>query len=237
MKWAKKIAAGMLAAALSLALLCGCSEKTLLAVTDKEVQIDFGNSTTRTLVWASYHIEVATTFECTNTADGTKFYVEEVVHQCYVGTQQSGTLEIRENPYIKDKDGQSVPGGVYSVNRTNSTYSENGAFSDVEKVLVRVAFSYEDYSAHNGRLQEAWAASRMRDGKLYYVEILKFDCGTAEMYYQTEGNGSDSNDLKYIEVYLAGDETPQAEFCTKVTIGERYAAVEYADVSKLSKAG
>lgn len=236
MKWAKKIAAGMLAAALSLALLCGCSEKTLLAVTDKEVQIDFGNSTTRTLVWASYHIEVATTFECTNTADGTKFYVEEVVHQCYVGTQQSGTLEIRDQGN-KDKDGTTVPEGVYSVNRTAGTYSKNGVFSDVEKVLTRVALSYEDYSAHNGRLQEAWAASRMRDGKLYYVEILKFDCGTAEMYYQTEGNGSDSNDLKYIEVYLAGDETPQAEFCTKVTIGERYAAVEYADVSKLSKAG
>ena len=75
MMWAKKIAAGVLAAALSLTLLTGCSGggRSGSVISEGET-ISFDTSASYRLVPYTGSIYLARELECTNEKDGTKIY-------------------------------------------------------------------------------------------------------------------------------------------------------------------
>lgn len=76
MMWAKKIAAGVLAAALSLTLLSGCSggRSGSGSVISEGETISFDTSASYRLVQFTDRIYQAYELECTNEKDGTKIY-------------------------------------------------------------------------------------------------------------------------------------------------------------------
>ena len=122
MKWVKRFAAGALAAALSLALLCGCSGSSI----DEGTVIDYEESVTSYMTMESWIMGSPVVYECTNVSSGVKLYVETVGTRYYVGTNQAGVMNIaRVNEYDstgKDRNNQTVAVGIYSIDRVNKTY-------------------------------------------------------------------------------------------------------------------
>ena len=120
-----------------------------------------------------------------------------------------------------DVDGNVIQPGLYTVNYKTKTYKEGGTFGSVEKVLAATAFC--NYEKEAGTLKEVRAASGTKHKQEYYVELLKFDFGTAAVFYTKDhwkAGTTDETDpaaLKYIEVYLPGETAARASFEVKVT--------------------
>ena len=227
MMWAKKIAAGVLAAALSLTLLTGCSGggRSGSVISEGET-ISFDTSASYRLVQYTGNIYLAYELECTNEKDGTKIYAGQANKvRCFAGTHEAITMDVRalsHNPNITgtDADGNVIQPGLYTVNYKTKTYKEGGTFGSVEKVLAATAFC--NYEKEAGTLKEVRAASGTKNKQEYYVELLKFDFGTAAVFYTKDHwsavypNETDPAALKYIEVYLPGETAARASFEVKV---------------------
>lgn len=227
MMWAKKIAAGVLAAALSLTLLTGCSGggRSGSVISEGET-ISFDTSASYRLVQYTGNIYLAYELECTNEKDGTKIYAGQANKvRCFAGTHEAITMDVKalsHNPNITgtDADGNVIQPGLYTVNYKTKTYKEGGTFGSVEKVLAATAFC--NYEKEAGTLQEVRAASGTKNKQEYYVELLKFDFGTAAVFYTKDPwkannpNETDPAALKYIEVYLPGETAARASFEVKV---------------------
>lgn len=225
--WAKKIAAGVLAAALSLTLLTGCSGggRSGSVISEGET-ISFDTSASYRLVQYTGNIYLTYELECTNEKDGTKIYAGQANKaRCFAGTHEAITMDVKalsHNPNITgtDADGNVIQPGLYTVNYKTKTYKEGGTFGSVEKVLAATAFC--NYEKEAGTLQEVRAASGTKNKQEYYVELLKFDFGTAAVFYTKDHwsavypNETDPAALKYIEVYLPGETAARASFEVKV---------------------
>ena len=240
MKWVKRFAAGALAAALSLALLCGCSGSSI----DEGTVIDYEESVTSYMTMESWIMGSPVVYECTNVSSGAKLYVETVKTGYYVGTDQAGVMNIAwTNDYnpVKDKNNQTLALGLYSIDRVNKTYQENGKLNPMERVLGEVMYSCCRYDHTNNTFaaegpKEIRAASRVKNKKVYYTEIFEYDYATVALYYETENKSSTDIDLKYIEIYLPGEKTARAEFTAKRTSGGLSSGGTYTKMSDLTKA-
>ena len=230
MMWAKKIAAGVLAAALSLTLLTGCSGggRSGSVISEGET-ISIDTSASYRLVWLTDRIYLTYELECTNEKDGTKIYAGQANKaRCFAGTHEAITMDVRTalGPYPSgnsmgiDVDGNVIQPGLYTVNYKTKTYKEGGTFGSVERVLAATAFC--NYEKEAGTLKEVRAASGTKNKQEYYVELLKFDFGTAAVFYTKDHwkagttNETDPAALKYIEVYLPGETAARASFEVKV---------------------
>lgn len=239
MKWVKRFAAGALAAALSLALLCGCSGSSI----DEGTVIDYEESSTSYMTMETWMMGSPVVYECTNVSSGAKLYVETVKTGYYVGTDQAGVMNIAwTNEYntVKDKNNQTVALGLYSIDRVNKTYRENGKLDPMERALGEVMYSCCRYDHNTNTFaqdgpKEIRAASRVKNKKVYYTEIFEYDDATVALYYETENKSSTDTDLKYIEIYLSGEKTARAEFTVKKTVGRGSEAI-YTKMSDLEKA-
>lgn len=187
MMWAKKIAAGVLAAALSLTLLSGCSggRSGSGSVISEGETISFDTSASYRLVQYTGNIYQAYELECTNEKDGTKIYAGQANKaRCFAGTHEAITMDVRtalNQREGKDADDNMIQPGLYTVNYKDNTYKEGGTFGSVEKVLAATIFC--NYENENGTLKEVRAASGTKNKQEYYVELLKFDFGTAAVFY------------------------------------------------------
>lgn len=139
MMWAKKIAAGVLAAALSLTLLTGCSGggRSGSVISEGET-ISFDTSASYRLVPYTGNIYLARELECTNEKDGTKIYAGQANKvRCFAGTHEAITMDVRAVPDSPnmgtDADGNVIQPGLYTVNYKDKTYKEGGTFGSVEK--------------------------------------------------------------------------------------------------------
>ena len=245
MMWAKKIAAGVLAAALSLTLLTGCSGggRNGSVISEGET-ISFDTSASYRLVQYTDRIYQAYELECTNEKDGTKIYAGQANKaRCFAGTHEAITMDVRTAyPYKegKDADGNVIQPGLYTVNYKDNTYKEGGTFGSVEKVLAATIFC--NYEKEAGTLKEVRAATGTKNKQEYYVELLKFDFGTAAVFYTKDPwkanipNETDPAALKYIEVYLPGETAAKATFQVKVTWSGTYQDTTHSGVTKLHKA-
>lgn len=246
MMWAKKIAAGVLAAALSLTLLSGCSggRSGSGSVISEGETISFDTSASYRLVQYTDRIYQAYELECTNEKDGTKIYAGQANKaRCFAGTHEAITMDVRtalNQREGKDTDGNVIQPGLYTVNYENKTYKEGGTFGSVEKVLAATIFC--NYENEAGTLREVRAASGTKHKQEYYVELLKFDFGTAAVFYTKDPwkadipNETDPEALKYIEVYLPGETTARASFKVKVTpIQGSYVETAHSAVTELHK--
>lgn len=225
MMWAKKIAAGVLAAALSLTLLTGCSGggRSGSVISEGET-ISFDTSASYRLVQYTGNIYLAYELECTNEKDGTKIYAGQANKvRCFAGTHEAITMDVRtalSDNEGKDADSNVIQPGLYTVNYKTKTYKEGGTFGSVEKVLAATAFC--NYEKEAGTLKEVRAATGTKNKQEYYVELLKFDFGTAAVFYTKDHwsavypNETDPAALKYIEVYLPGETAARASFEVKV---------------------
>ena len=126
------------------------------------------------------------------------------------------------------------------MNYKDNTYKEGGTFDSVEKVLAATAFC--NYEKENGALKEVRAATGTKNKQEYYVELLKFDFGTAAVFYTKEPwktntpNETDPAALKYIEVYLPGETAARASFEVKVTpIQGSFVETAHSAVTELHK--
>lgn len=245
MMWAKKIAAGVLAAALSLTLLSGCSggRSGSGSVISERETISFDTSASYRLVQYTGNIYQAYELECTNEKDGTKIYAGQANKaRCFVGTHEAITMDVRtalNQREGKDTDGNVIQPGLYTVNYKDNTYKEGGTFGSVEKVLAATIFC--NYENENGTLKEVRAASGTKNKQEYYVELLKFDFGTAAVFYTKDpwkANAPTETDLaalKYIEVYLPGETAAKATFQVKATWSGTYEDTTHSGVTKLHK--
>lgn len=244
--WAKKIAAGVLAAALSLTLLSGCSggRSGSGSVISEGETISFDTSASYRLVQYTDRIYQAYELECTNEKDGTKIYAGQATKvRCFAGTHEAITMDVRTAYSYKegkDADSNVIQPGLYTVNYKDNTYKEGGTFGSVEKVLAATAFC--NYEKEAGTLKEVRAASGTKHKQEYYVELLKFDFGTAAVFYTKDPwkadipNETDPEALKYIEVYLPGETTARASFKVKVTpIQGSYVETAHSAVTELHK--
>jgi len=244
MMWAKKIAAGVLAAALSLTLLTGCSGggRSGSVISEGET-ISFDTSASYQLVAVSGNIYLTYELECTNEKDGTKIYAGQANKaRCFAGTHEAITMDVRavSDGSGTDADGNVIQPGLYTVNYKDNTYKEGGTFDSVEKVLAATAFC--NYEKENGTLKEVRAATGTKNKQEYYVELLKFDFGTAAVFYTKEPwktntpNETDPAALKYIEVYLPGETAARASFEVKVTpIQGSFVETAHSAVTELHK--
>ena len=208
MMWAKKIAAAVLAAALSLTLLSGCSggRSGSGSVISEGETISFDTSASYRLVQYTGNIYQAYELECTNEKDGTKIYAGQANKaRCFAGTHEAITMDVRtalNQREGKDADDNMIQPGLYTVNYKDNTYKEGGTFGSVEKVLAATIFC--NYENENGTLKEVRAASGTKNKQEYYVELLKFDFGTAAVFYTKDpwkANAPTETDLaalKYI---------------------------------------
>lgn len=244
--WAKKIAAGVLAAALSLTLLSGCSggRSGSGSVISEGETISFDTSASYRLVQYTGNIYQAYELECTNEKDGTKIYAGQANKaRCFAGTHEAITMDVRtalNQREGKDADDNMIQPGLYTVNYKDNTYKEGGTFGSVEKVLAATAFC--NYEKEAGTLKEVRAASGTKHKQEYYVELLKFDFGTAAVFYTKDPwkadipNETDPAALKYIEVYLPGETAARASFEVKVTpIQGSYVETAHSAVTELHK--
>lgn len=246
MMWAKKIAAGVLAAALSLTLLSGCSGggRSGSVISEGET-ISIDTSASYQLVAVSGNIYLTYELECTNEKDGTKIYAGQANKaRCFAGTHEAITMDVKANTTNygmgTDADGNVIQPGLYTVNYKTKTYKEGGTFGSVEKVLAATAFC--NYEKEAGTLKEVRAASGTKNKQEYYVELLKFDFGTAAVFYTKDHwkagttNETDPAALKYIEVYLPGETAARASFEVKVTpIQGSYVETAHSAVTELHK--
>lgn len=242
--WAKKIAAGVLAAALSLTLLTGCSGggRSGSVISEGET-ISIDTSASYQLVAVSGNIYLTYELECTNEKDGTKIYAGQANKaRCFAGTHEAITMDVRavSDGSGTDADGNVIQPGLYTVNYKDNTYKEGGTFDSVEKVLAATAFC--NYEKENGTLKEVRAATGTKNKQEYYVELLKFDFGTAAVFYTKEPwktntpNETDPAALKYIEVYLPGETAARASFEVKVTpIQGSFVETAHSAVTELHK--
>ena len=236
MKWVKRFAAGALAAALSLALLCGCSGSSI----DEGTVIDYEESVTSYMTAENGMMGHSILYECTNVSSGAKLYVETAEARYYVGTDQAGVMNIAwTNEYntVKDKNNQTVAVGIYSIDRVNKTYQKNGKLDPMERVLGEVMYSSRRYVQNNHTLaqeglKEIRAATRVKNKKVYYTEIFEYDYATVALYYETENKSSTDIDLKYIEIYLPGEKTARAKFTAKIASRD-YSEEIYAKLNDL----
>ena len=245
MIWAKKIAAGVLAAALSLTLLSGCSGRRSGSgsVIREGETISFDTSASYRLVQYTGNIYQAYELECTNEKDGTKIYAGQANKaRCFAGTHEAITMDVRtalNQREGKDADDNMIQPGLYTVNYKDNTYKEGGTFGSVEKVLAATIFC--NYENENGTLKEVRAASGTKNKQEYYVELLKFDFGTAAVFYTKDpwkANAPTETDLaalKYIEVYLPGETAAKATFQVKATWSGTYEDTTHSGVTKLHK--
>ena len=245
MMWAKKIAASVLAAALSLTLLSGCSggRSGSGSVISEGETISFDTSASYRLVQYTGNIYQAYELECTNEKDGTKIYAGQANKaRCFAGTHEAITMDVRtalDQREGKDADGNVIQSGLYTVNYKDNTYKEGGTFGSVEKVLAATIFC--NYENENGTLKEVRAASGTKNKQEYYVELLKFDFGTAAVFYTKDpwkANAPTETDLaalKYIEVYLPGETAAKATFQVKATWSGTYEDTTHSGVTKLHK--
>lgn len=244
MMWAKKIAAGVLAAALSLTLLTGCSGggRSGSVISEGET-ISFDTSASYRLVQYTGNIYLTYELECTNEKDGTKIYAGQANKaRCFAGTHEAITMDVRavSDGSGTDADGNVIQPGLYTVNYKDNTYKEGGTFDSVEKVLAATAFC--NYEKENGTLKEVRAATGTKNKQEYYVELLKFDFGTAAVFYTKEPwktntpNETDPAALKYIEVYLPGETAARASFEVKaVPFYGSYEETPHSGVTELHK--
>lgn len=244
MMWAKKIAAGVLAAALSLTLLTGCSGggRSGSVISEGET-ISFDTSASYRLVQYTGNIYLTYELECTNEKDGTKIYAGQANKaRCFAGTHEAITMDVRavSDGSGTDADGNVIQPGLYTVNYKDNTYKEGGTFDSVEKVLAATAFC--NYEKEAGTLKEVRAATGTKNKQEYYVELLKFDFGTAAVFYTKEPwktntpNETDPAALKYIEVYLPGETAARASFEVKVTpIQGSFVETAHSAVTELHK--
>lgn len=244
--WAKKIAAGVLAAALSLTLLTGCSGggRSGSVISEGET-ISIDTSASYRLVWLTDRIYLTYELECTNEKDGTKIYAGQANKaRCFAGTHEAITMDVRAVPDSPnmgtDADGNVIQPGLYTVNYKDKTYKEGGTFGSVEKVLAATIFCNRE--KEDGTLKEVRAASGTKNKQEYYVELLKFDFGTAAVFYTKDHwkagttNETDPAALKYIEVYLPGETAARASFEVKVTpIQGSYVETAHSAVTELHK--
>ena len=245
MMWVKKFAAGVLAAALSLTLLSGCSggRSGSGSVISEGETISFDTSASYRLVQYTGNIYQAYELECTNEKDGTKIYAGQANKvRCFAGTHEAITMDVRTALSYregKDADSNVIQPGLYTVNYKDNTYKEGGTFGSVEKVLAATAFC--NYEKEAGTLKEVRAASGTKNKQEYYVELLKFDFGTAAVFYTKDHwkagttNETDPAALKYIEVYLPGETVAKATFQVKVTWSGTYEDTTHSGVTKLHK--
>lgn len=245
MMWAKKIAAGVLAAALSLTLLSGCSggRSGSGSVISEGETISFDTSASYRLVQYTDRIYQAYELECTNEKDGTKIYAGQATKvRCFAGTHEAITMDVRTAYSYKDgKDADSnvIQPGLYTVNYKDNTYKEGGTFGSVEKVLAATIFC--NYEKEAGTLKEVRAATGTKNKQEYYVELLKFDFGTAAVFYTKDPwkannpNETDPAALKYIEVYLPGETVAKATFQVKATWSGSMEDTLHSGVTKLHK--
>lgn len=244
--WAKKIAAGVLAAALSLTLLTGCSGggRSGSVISEGET-ISIDTSASYQLVAVSGNIYLTYELECTNEKDGTKIYAGQANKvRCFAGTHEAITMDVKADTSNygmgTDADGNVIQPGLYTVNYKTKTYKEGGTFGSVEKVLAATAFC--NYEKENGTLKEVRAATGTKNKQEYYVELLKFNFGTAAVFYTKDHwkagttNETDPAALKYIEVYLPGETSARASFEVKVTpIQGSYVETAHSAVTELHK--
>ena len=245
MMWAKKIAAGVLAAALSLTLLSGCSggRSGSGSVISEGETISFDTSASYRLVQYTGNIYQAYELECTNEKDGTKIYAGQATKvRCFAGTHEAITMDVRTAYSYKegkDADSNVIQPGLYTVNYKDNTYKEGGTFGSVEKVLAATIFC--NYEKEAGTLKEVRAATGTKNKQEYYVELLKFDFGTAAVFYTKDPwkannpNETDPAALKYIEVYLPGETVAKATFQVKATWSGTYEDTTHSGVTKLHK--
>lgn len=245
MMWAKKIAAGVLAAALSLTLLSGCSggRSGSGSVISEGETISFDTSASYRLVQYTGNIYQAYELECTNEKDGTKIYAGQANKvRCFAGTHEAITMDVRTALSYregKDADSNVIQPGLYTVNYKDNTYKEGGTFGSVEKVLAATIFC--NYENENGTLKEVRAATGTKNKQEYYVELLKFDFGTAAVFYTKDPwkanipNETDPAALKYIEVYLPGETAAKAAFQVKATWSGSMEDTLHSGVTKLHK--
>lgn len=241
----QKIAAGVLAAALSLTLLSGCSggRSGSGSVISEGETISFDTSASYRLVQYTGNIYQAYELECTNEKDGTKIYAGQANKaRCFAGTHEAITMDVRtalNQREGKDADDNMIQPGLYTVNYKDNTYKEGGTFGSVEKVLAATIFC--NYENENGTLKEVRAASGTKNKQEYYVELLKFDFGTAAVFYTKDpwkANAPTETDLaalKYIEVYLPGETAAKATFQVKATWSGTYEDTTHSGVTKLHK--
>lgn len=246
MMWAKKIAAGVLAAALSLTLLSGCSggRSGSGSVISEGETISFDTSASYRLVQYTDRIYQAYELECTNEKDGTKIYAGQATKvRCFAGTHEAITMDVRTAYSYKegkDADSNVIQPGLYTVNYKDNTYKEGGTFGSVEKVLAATIFC--NYEKEAGTLKEVRAATGTKNKQEYYVELLKFDFGTAAVFYTKDHwlahkpEETDPAALKYIEVYLPGETTARASFEVKaVPFYGSYEETPHSGVTELHK--
>ena len=245
MMWVKKFAAGVLAAALSLTLLSGCSggRSGSGSVISEGETISFDTSASYRLVQYTGNIYLTYELECTNEKDGTKIYAGQANKaRCFAGTHEAITMDVRtalNQREGKDADDNMIQPGLYTVNYKDNTYKEGGTFGSVEKVLAATIFC--NYENENGTLKEVRAASGTKNKQEYYVELLKFDFGTAAVFYTKDpwkANAPTETDLaalKYIEVYLPGETAAKATFQVKATWSGTYEDTTHSGVTKLHK--
>ena len=245
MMWAKKIAAGVLAAALSLTLLSGCSggRSGSGSVISEGETISFDTSASYRLVQYTGNIYQAYELECTNEKDGTKIYAGQATKvRCFAGTHEAITMDVRTAYSYKegkDADSNVIQPGLYTVNYKDNTYKEGGTFGSVEKVLAATIFC--NYEKEAGTLKEVRAATGTKNKQEYYVELLKFDFGTAAVFYTKDPwkannpNETDPAALKYIEVYLPGETVAKATFQVKATWSVSMEDTLHSGVTKLHK--
>lgn len=244
--WAKKIAAGVLAAALSLTLLSGCSggRSGSGSVISEGETISFDTSASYRLVQYTDRIYQAYELECTNEKDGTKIYAGQATKvRCFAGTHEAITMDVRTAYSYKegkDADSNVIQPGLYTVNYKDNTYKEGGTFGSVEKVLAATIFC--NYEKEAGTLKEVRAATGTKNKQEYYVELLKFDFGTAAVFYTKDHwlahkpEETDPAALKYIEVYLPGETTARASFEVKaVPFYGSYEETPHSGVTELHK--
>ena len=187
MKWVKRFAAGMLAAALSLALLCGCSDSTKLDNV-KELKYEDSILYLRTR-WNSSIGGAGWAMECTRLSNGQTIIMAE-------------------------KNQQRIYIGTYQVDRKAGTYKKIEKLDAVDQVISDLFLSYGGSDTPNPacaptKMEEASAA---RNGETYYVERAEYASGTAVVYYRMEGPNDIDAEAKYLDIYLPGQKTPRARF-------------------------
>lgn len=212
MKWVKRFATGMLAAALSLALLCGCSDSTKLDNV-KELKYEDSILYLRTR-WNSSVGGAGWAMECTRLSNGqTIIMAEKNQQRIYIGTKLKGVVRGIEN-YYYPSGRYNTPAGTYQVDRKAGTYKKIEKLDAVDQVISNLFLSF------GGRLtpNQACAPTKMeeasatRNGETYYVERAEYASGTAVVYYLMKGSNATDAEAKYLDIYLPGQKTPRARF-------------------------
>ena len=190
MKWVKRFAAGMLAAALSLALLCGCSDSTKL---DNVKELEYKDSIlyTRTS-WNNACTGMGWAMECTKRSNGQTIIMAEV-NQCkvYIGTRLNGVVnQIGYNTY--------AIAGTYQVDRKAGTYKKIEKLDAVDQVIsdLFLSFGGNNTPEPDCAPTKMEAASATRNGETYYVERAEYASGTAVVYYLMKGSNTTDAEAK-----------------------------------------